>query len=125
MQLTSEQGDQLRQAKERGVHRIFVQFTPEQRKAWREALEKELAGRYENIAHHRKVIAAAAQPSFSGDIRRAILLSRRSEGELAGAIGVEPRLLSDYRAGDAELHAAALDRLVETLGLRLVQEIPR
>ena len=40
-------------------------------------------------------------------------------------IGVEPRILSDFRAGDAELPAEALDRLIEVLGLRLMQEIAR
>ncbi len=45
--------------------------------------------------------------------------------ELAKEIDVDPRLLSDFRAGEAELPAAALDRLIESLGLRLMQEIPR
>jgi hypothetical protein len=48
-----------------------------------------------------------------------------STGDLSAEIGVDPRLLSDFRAGDAELPALALDRLIQTLGLRLVQEIPR
>jgi hypothetical protein len=34
-------------------------------------------------------------------------------------------LLSDFRAGEAELPAAALDRLLGVLGLRLMQEIRR
>jgi hypothetical protein len=42
-----------------------------------------------------------------------------------GAIGVEARVLADSRAGEAELPVAALDRLIETLGLRLMREIPR
>jgi hypothetical protein len=125
MELTSEQRDQLRQAKERGEHRVFVQFTPEQKRAWREAAEEELAGKDENIAHHRKIIAAAEPPGFFGDVRRAILLSGRPTGELATAIGVQLRILSDFRAGEAELPADALDRLVASLGLRLMQEIPR
>jgi len=43
---------------------------------------------------------------------------------LAKQINVDPRLLSDFRAAQAELPAAALDRLLEALGLRLMQEIP-
>jgi hypothetical protein len=125
MELTPEQKNQARQAKERGERRVFVQFTPEQRKAYRETVEQELASKDENIAHVRKIVAAADLPGFFGDVRRAILLLRPSIGDLASAIGVEPRMLSDFQAGDAELPAASLDRLIETLGLRLMQDIPR
>jgi hypothetical protein len=45
--------------------------------------------------------------------------------ELAEDIGVGLRLFSDFRAGEAVLPAAALDRLLEALGLRLVQAIRR
>lgn len=125
MQFTSEQQEQIRQAKDRGERRVSLSFTPEQRKAYREAVEQELAGQGENIAHVRKVMTAAEQPGFFGDIRRAILLSRPSIGDLAATIGVEPRVLSDFQADEADLPAAALNRLIETLGLRLMQEIPR
>jgi hypothetical protein len=47
------------------------------------------------------------------------------EQDLAGEIGVDPRVLSEFRTGEAELPAAALDRLLDVLGLRLMQEIPR
>ena len=125
MQLTPEQKDLAQQAKARGEPRMFIKSTPEQKKALQEAVERELAGKEENIAHFRKIKAAAEQPGFFGDVRRAILLSRPSIPELATAIGVDWRLLSDFQAGDAELPAAALDRLIETLGLRLMQEIPK
>jgi hypothetical protein len=125
MKLTPEQQEQVKQAKARGERRVTVQFTPEQRQAYRDAVEQELAGKDENIAHFRKIKAAAEQPGFFGDVRRAILLSRGSIGELAALIGVEPEVLSDFRAGEAELPAAALNRLLEALGLRLMQEIPR
>ena len=88
-------------------------------------MREELAGKEENIAHLRKIQAAAEQPGFFGDLRRAIVASRRSVDELSAEIGVDQRLLSDFRAGDTELPAAALERLVDTLGLRLMQEIPR
>jgi len=125
MQLTPEQLEQVRQAKARGERRSFIQFTPEQKKTYREAVEQELAGREENIAHVRKIMAAAEQPGFFGDVRRAILLSRCSIGELAAAINIDSRVLADFRADDAELPAAALDRLIQALGLRLMQEIPK
>jgi hypothetical protein len=88
-------------------------------------VDQEMAGKEANIAHIRKIKLAAEQPGFFGDVRRAILLSRPSISKLAADIGVEPRVLSDFQADDAELPAAALDRLIAALGLRLMQEIPR
>jgi hypothetical protein len=125
MELTSTQQEQLQRAKQLGERRVFVQLTAEQKSAWRSAAEQEFAGKDDNVAQLRKIVAAAEQPGFFGDVRRSILLSRRPIGELADAIGVDPRLLSDFRAGEVELPAAAIDRLVEVLGLRLMQVIPR
>lgn len=84
-----------------------------------------MAGKEANIAHIHQIKAAADQPGFFGDIRRAIMLSRPSIPDLANAIGIEPCLLSKFQAGQADLPAAALDRLIEKLGLRLMQDIPR
>jgi len=125
MQLTPEQQEQVRQAKERGERRIRLSFTAEQKSAWRQAVEQELAGKEENIAYWRKIVAAADQPGFFGDIRRALFLSRRAPHELVTAIGVDLQTLSDFRAGDSDLPSAALERLIDALGLRLMQEIPR
>jgi hypothetical protein len=125
MQLTPVQQELVRQVRGRSERRAFLQFTPEQRHAWRKIVDQEMAGKEANIAHIRKIKLAAEQPGFFGDVRRAILLSRPSISKLAADIGVEPRVLSDFQADDAELPAAALDRLIAALGLRLMQEIPR
>jgi len=125
MKLTSEQAEQVRQSKERGERRLLTQFTPEQRQAYRKEVEKELAGKEQNVARAQKIMAAADAPGFFGDVRRAVLLSRPSIADLAAAIGVDPSVLSDFQAGDADLPPAALDRLMEKLALRLMQEIPR
>ena len=125
MPLTPEQQDEVRKAKAAGDNRVTIGFTAQQKDQWKAAVREELAGKEENIAHLRKIQAAAEQPGFFGDLRRAIAASRRSVDELSAGIGVDQRLLSDFRAGDAELPAVALERLVDTLGLRLMQEIPR
>jgi len=125
MQLTPEQQEQVRNARAAGDQRATLRFTAEQRDEWKAAVEEELAGKEANIAHLRKVQAACEQAGFFGDVRRATALSRRPIDELAGEIGVAPHLLSDFRAGDAELPPTALERLISTLGLRLMQEIPR
>ena len=125
MQLTPEQQDQIRKAKAAGDQRVTTGFTDEQKEQWEAAVQEELAGKEENLAHMRRIQAAAERPGFFGDLRRAIAASRRSVDELSAGIGVDQRVLSDFRAGDTELPAAVLERLVDTLGLRLMQEIPR
>ena len=125
MQLTPEQHEQVQQAKAAGEQRVMLRFTAGQKDEWQKAVAQELAGKEENIARLRKIKAAAEQSGFFGDVRRAIALSQRPVDELAAEIRVDPRLLSDFRAGDADLPSAALDRLLDVLGLRLMQEIPR
>ena len=125
MQLTPEQQGQVEQAKAAGDRRVTLRFTAGQKAEWQEALQQELGGKEENIAHLRKIKAAAEQPGFFGDVRRAIVLSGRPVDELANEIGVDRRLLSDFRASEAELPSAALGRLLDLLGLRLMREIPR
>ena len=123
MDITPEQQTQVDQAKAAGERRVTLRFTSRQRRDWLVAVQQEWSSKEDNLAHFRKIKAAAEQRGFCGDIRKAIALAGRSADELASEIGVEPQLLSDFRAGDAELPAAALDRLLDALGLRLMQEI--
>lgn len=125
MQLTPEQQEDVLRAKARSERRVTIRFTPGQKQAWQHAVEQELAAKGENIARFHKLKAAAEQPGFLGDVRRAIAQSRHPSIELSAAIGVDSNMFSDFRAGEAELPFASLDRLVEVLGLRLMQEIPR
>ena len=125
MQLTPEQHEQSRQAKAQNERRATVRFTPDQLKEWREIADQEMAAKGENVEHFRKLKSAAEQPGFFGDVRRAILLSRRPLSELSAEVGISPEKLSGFRAGEMELPAVALDRLIGVLGLRLMQEIPR
>jgi hypothetical protein len=125
MQLTPDQQAQLNRARAAGEKRGRLNMTPEQNAEWNTAAQLEQAGREENIEHFRKIRAAAEQQGFLGDLRRAIAQSRLPVHNLAAETGIDARLLSDFRAGEAELPAAALDRLIGALGLRLMQEIPR
>jgi hypothetical protein len=125
MNLNGEQRELIQRAKDRGEHRTEISFTPEQRHAWRIAAEQELQAKDENLAHFQRLKVAAGQPGLLGDIRRAIVSSRRPSSEIAQAAGIDDALLSEFRAGEAELSTPALGRLVEALGLRLMQEIPR
>ncbi|HUG67050.1 MAG TPA: hypothetical protein VMM76_04835 [Pirellulaceae bacterium] len=123
MKLTPEQKKELAQARAKGEQRVSMTFTPEQRSEWKAAVAEELASKEENIAHIRKIKTAAEAPGFFGDVRRAIMNSRQPIHALAQQIGTDARQLSDFRAGEAELAAESLDRLIEALGLRLMQKI--
>jgi hypothetical protein len=125
MELTRQQQESVHQARERGDSRVTVDFTPEQQVQWRKSAQEELAGKGENVVHHRKIIDAAEQSGFLGDIRRAMMATRRPLAEIAASIGIDQQLLSDFRSAEADLPTDALERLVGTLGLRLMQEIPR
>ncbi len=125
MKLTPKQQNEIQQAKAAGATRMTLGFTSEQKAEWEAAVRDELAGKHETIAQLQKIKAACLQPGFFGDLRRAITASRRPTEELAAEIGIDTSLLSEFRAGDTELPAAALERLIERLALRLTQEIPR
>jgi len=104
--------------------RIHVELTPEQREAWRQAAEEEQANKEETIARFHRMQAAEKEPGFLGDLRRAINASGHRTIKLPEEIGVEARLLGDFRTGEADLPADAIARLVDVLHLRLMQEIP-
>lgn len=123
MDLTREQEEQVRRARAVGSRRVTLEFTPEQREQWQTAAQQEVSEREANLAYFRKVKAAAERPGFFGDLRRAMASSGRSMDQLAAEVGVAPQHLSEFRAGDAELPAAALDGLIQALGLRLMREI--
>ena len=125
MQLTPEQQAVVDKAKATGEKRALVSFTPGQAEEWQEAVRRELEARDETIAHVQKIKAASEQAGFFGDVRRAITISGRRVDELARDSGIDARLLSDFRAGEKELPAAALDRLLSILGVRLMLEIRR
>ncbi len=125
MKLTPEQQQQIQAAKTTGANRVNLDFTAEQKENWQQAVREEQADREATIGQMKKIREAAKQPGFFGDLRRAISSSRHPMSELAQMIGVEARVLSDFRAAEAELPATALETLIAELGLRLMQEIPR
>ena len=55
MQLTPQQKEQIRAAKEAGQTRATLDFTVEQKRQWEAAVAAELAGKEENIAHHQGI----------------------------------------------------------------------
>ncbi len=125
MELTPEQQQQIQRAKAAGESRVKLYFNDEQKANWQRAASEERDERYATIGQMEKIHDAAQQAGFFGDLRRAISSSRRPVSELAATIGVEPSVLSDFRAAEAELPVKALEALIDELGLRLMQEIPK
>lgn len=122
MKLTDEQKESLeRQRRDSPGEPLRIELTPEQREEFQRTAQREEAGREENIAWLRKLEAAAAEPGFSGDLRRALLTSPLGgRRDLSAELGVDRQTLDSFQIGEGSLPFAAVDRLVELLGLRLV-----
>lgn len=124
MQLTPEQRIEVeRQRRENPGGRVRIEFTPEQRAEYAQAVAEEEASVAPNRERFQKRQQAAREPGFSGDLRRAINAARRPSRELAAQLGIDVQLLEDFRCGDATLPTDVVDRLVGVLRLRLMAEI--
>jgi hypothetical protein len=125
MQLTADQVDQIRSALAAGRRRISLMPTDVQRQLWRQEAAAEDACREDTVAHVWRIRAAATRTGVFGDLRRAIAMARIPDAHLAGLLDIELELLERFREGEADLPAAAIERLAATLNLRLMHEIPR
>lgn len=125
MQLTPGQVDQITLALAEGKRRASVSMTDAQRQLWQNEVAAEDQGRDDTVARVSRIRAAGIRPGFFGDLRRAIAMARIPDARLAGLVGVDVQLLEQFREGDTELSADAVERLIATLGLRLMHEIPR
>lgn len=98
---------------------VYVDFTPEQAEQYRLLAREVDAGRDQDLAHIRAVEAAAHEPGFSGDLRRAIMAARIPSDLFAARIGVPIREFEDFRAGHHLLTSDVIERLIDVLGLKL------
>lgn len=94
----------------------------EQHAEWRRLVELEEAGREEESARWRRIAEAARSPGFVGDLRRAALSAGRSLNEIAGDAELDPLQFFEWMGGAATLQVDEIERLVDSLGLRLVAE---
>jgi len=125
MQLTADQIDQIRTALAEGRRRISLTPTDVQRHLWRQEATAEDACRDQTVARVGQIRAAATRPGVFGDLRRAIAMARIPDAQLAGLLDIDLDLLERFREGEADLPAAAIERLAAALNLRLMHEIPR
>jgi hypothetical protein len=122
-QLTPEQRAEVDRRRAAGLRSTTIEPTPEQRAEIRKMIEIEEAGIPANIAYMRALDAARAEPGFSGDLRRAILATKKPPQTVAEEAGVDPGLVDRFCCAEACLPNEAIDRLVQHLHLQLVQAI--
>ena len=104
--------------------RIYREFTPAEREAWlRSVAEAESPEeRAESDEYFRLAEAAAAEPTFSGELRRAIhgVHQRRMfVTTLLERAQIDWETLRPFMIGEATLPSDVIDRLVNVLGLHL------
>jgi hypothetical protein len=123
--LTPEQQAEIERQRQAdpGRRSFRVESTPLQREAHAWKAGQALAG--EDQEHFRKIEQAAQDQTFSGELRRAISAAGHQVYGLAEKIGVDRRLLSDFRAGDAPLPSDAFDRLIQELKLNVEFHAPQ
>lgn len=98
---------------------VWIEFTPEQLEEWRQLVSEVEAGRDQDIAHVRAIEAAAREPGFSGDLRRAIMAARIPSHQFADRIGIPITEFEEFRAGQHVLTSDVIERLIDVLGLKL------
>jgi hypothetical protein len=118
----TEKTDLLRRLPSGPQHRI-VEWTPEQIADFERRVAMELAGKEENIAYVRRLKEAAREKGFSGDLRRAIAASQKPPQDLGTELGLDGELIDQFCTGEAALSTDVIDRLVDHLGLQLMQVI--
>jgi hypothetical protein len=62
---------------------------------------------------------AGDEPTFSGELRRAIHASPTSLAEIAAQAAITPLALDEFLTGERTLRSDVLDRLTRSLGLEL------
>lgn len=78
----------------------------------------------ELIAREQRMREAAAEDTFSGELRRAIHGGPRDLLELAAIVGITSLHLSEFLTGERTLRSDVLDRLVAAVGAHLVTTAP-
>jgi hypothetical protein len=75
-------------------------------------------------ANFAKTDAAAAEHSFSGFVRRSVHRGGKPLSLIAEETGIALRHLSQFMRGEGELNAAEIGRLLESVGVELVETMP-
>jgi hypothetical protein len=103
----------------RQARRIHRELTPEARARLHDAQERIAAELPELIKRDRMRKAASEEATFSGELRRAIHKSDLTITQIASMCGLSLLELDEFLTGERTLDTEVVDRLVETLKLKL------
>ena len=108
------------------MEHIHQELTPEQRERWKRQVAAEAVERPESDEYFRLAAPAAAEATFSGELRRAIHAVHSRQMLLPTLLeraSVDWATLHPFMTGEASLPTDVVDRLLAVLGLHL-QEVP-
>lgn len=104
----------------REARRIHREFTPEERARWEQARDEAERELPDLLDRAKRRADALAEPTMSGQLRRAIKASELGLRDIAEEIGTSPVELSAFMCGDQPLSSDVLDSLAALLGYELV-----
>ena len=90
-----------------------------QRAAWQQVRRQVEAELPDLIDRNRMATAAAAEPTLSGELRRAIHSGPSSLNTIAGSIGISVLELDQFLTGERSLPSHVMDQLAQALGYEL------
>jgi hypothetical protein len=99
------------------IRRVYRQMTPEERERWLKARQEIEAEMPEIIARHRVLREAAAEPTLSGGVRRAVHRTGLMFPRIAKEAGLTECQLHEFLLGERTLRSDVLDRLARAVGL--------
>ena len=97
----------------------IVEMDDAWRKRWEQAVREVEAEKPELEILHRQIVAAKAEPTLSGQLRRAAHKNWRSFPEIVKELGISSEDYNEFLAGQRPLPSDVMDRLAKLLGLEL------
>ena len=97
-------------------------LTSQQRARLRDQRRRIAAELPDLVAQDQQRKEASAEPTLSGELRRAIHANPASSSDIAAQTGIPVLVLDEFLTGERTLRSDVLDRLVRTLGLVLTPQ---
>jgi len=99
------------------LRRVYRQFTPQEKERWLRARAEVEAEMPELIARARVLREAAAEPTLSGAVRRAVHRTGLMLPKVAQVAGLTETQVHEFLLGERTLRSDVLDRLAKASGL--------
>jgi hypothetical protein len=106
------------------IRRVYRQFTPQERERWLKARAEIEAELPELIAKGRILKEAAAEPTLSGVVRRAVHRTGLNLPKVAKEAGLTESQVHEFLLGERTLRSDVLDRLARAAGLEFPADPP-